>query len=745
MDVIGESVVLQSAGSLSVAVTALIMMIVQLVFVLRRNRFNLYGWSFGISFSAMLYAIGVFFEYNAPPGPLNQWAGRLEFSVIVCLIHLLFGFTFSYFKVNANRYHQIAGLFHLVQIGLIWGTDLVVSSEFVSRHFIGLSRPYTEPALGPLGLIFIGYGFLACLVAMAIWLRLEDPHEHHKRPFLLGIALWILLGIHDGLAVLGATTVQYLMEYGFLLSAIVVLWIVSSRFYEMLAEDKYRIISELINDGILVIQDGKIVFENPACRKLAGQSVIGWEIEKLSMVFTTTDGDTLLSFFGSLIHARELDDSITRTLCKKGKTESIIEIKADTIEYKSAPAFLAVLRDITERIRKENALRKSEERIAHLKKMESLGLLAGGVAHDLNNVLTGVVSYPELILMELPEKSKLRGPVLTIQDSGKRAAAIVNELLTITRGAAIEKNVINLNRVIDIYMRSPEHKKLLMFHPKVKVQTALEEQLLNIKGSSMHFGKAVMNLVSNAAEAIEEEGKVVISTANRHLDRDLHSYSTIPRGEYVVLTVKDTGPGIGRDDLDRIFEPFYTKKVMGRSGTGLGLTLVWNVAQDHDCHIDVISDHHGTQFDIYCHTTRETPSEETKKCPLSEYLGQGERILVVDDVKNQRKITCLILDKLGYTADSASSGEAAIDYIRKNGAVDLLLLDMIMEPGMNGRETFERIKEIQPDQKAIILSGYSETEDVRQALKAGVARHLGKPVTIDVLGQAVKEVLHGLK
>ena len=432
---------------------------------------------------------------------------------------------------------------------------------------------------------------------------------------------------------------------------------------------------------------------------------------------------------------------IVRIEKNEGK-ESVIEINANAIRFnKAGIAFLAVLRDISERIREEKARKENEEKVARLKKMESLGLLAGGVAHDLNNVLSGIVSYPELILMDLPEDSKLRQPILTIQESGKRAAAIVSELLTVARGAAIEKEVMNLNRIVEDYVRSPEHKKLLMFHPKVTVETDLEAQLLNIKGSPMHFGKAIMNLVSNAAEAIEGRGRVVVSTANRYLDRPVKGYGTIPEGEYTVLTVMDNGPGMDRETLDRIFEPFYTKKVMGRSGTGLGLTLVWNVIQDHGAYINIISNDQGTCFEIYCHTTREMPADKVYSLQINNLYGQGERVLVVDDVKSQREIACQILDKMGYKTDSVSSGEAAIEYVRKHGGVDLLLLDMIMDPGINGRETYDRIKEIHPDQKAIILSGFSETEEVKKALKAGAAKYIKKPFFINDLGQAIKGVL----
>ena len=206
----------------------------------------------------------------------------------------------------------------------------------------------------------------------------------------------------------------------------------------------------------------------------------------------------------------------------------------------------------------------------------------------------------------------------------------------------------------------------------------------------------------------------------------LKGYADVKVGEYAVLTVADDGPGISPDDLNRIFEPFYTKKVMGRSGTGLGLTLVWNVIQDHAGYIDVISDaRNGTRFELYFPITRDAVSKKTTSQPIENFRGRGEMILVVDDVKSQRDISCHMLEKLGYRAESASSGEAAVAYL-KNHRVDLVVLDMIMDPGIDGSETYARIKAIHPDQKAIIVSGFSETEQVKKTLELGAGRFLKK-------------------
>jgi two-component system cell cycle sensor histidine kinase/response regulator CckA len=376
--------------------------------------------------------------------------------------------------------------------------------------------------------------------------------------------------------------------------------------------------------------------------------------------------------------------------------------------------------------------------------MESLGILAGGVAHDLNNVLSGIINYPELILLNLPEDSTLRKSVIAIKDSGLKAAAIVQDLLTMARGVAVSMQPVNLNKVILGYLRSPECKKLLQYHPQVTICEILDSELFHIMGSPVHVGKVVMNLVSNAAEAIGGEGTISISTENCYLHTPLKGYDDVTPGEYAVLRVSDTGPGIHPEDLHRIFEPFYTKKQMGRSGTGLGLTLVWNVMRDHDGYIDVQSSAKGTTFKMYFPISRELSCEKSAVVRHEDLQGNGETVMVVDDVKSQREIFCSMLEVFKYNPVAVAGGEAAIEYL-KTHKVDLLLLDMMMDPGINGCETYRRIIADQPSQKAIIVSGYAETDQVKEAQRLGAGRYLKKPVVMEELGKALKEALLGDK
>ncbi|MFH2219393.1 MAG: ATP-binding protein [Pseudomonadota bacterium] len=402
---------------------------------------------------------------------------------------------------------------------------------------------------------------------------------------------------------------------------------------------------------------------------------------------------------------------------------------------------LCIGNDITELKQAEQEKRDLEVRLQRAQKMEALGTLAGGVAHDLNNILSGIVSYPELLLMDTPLDSPMRKPILTIQKSGEKAAAIVQDLLTLARRGVVTKQVVKINSIITEYLESPEYENLIEHHPNVRVKTDLAPNLLNILGSPVHLSKTIMNLVSNAAEAISDSGEIKISTGNRYVDTFIHGYDEVKEGDYVSLSVSDTGIGISSRDLERIFEPFYTKKIMGKSGTGLGTAVVWGTVKDHKGYVDVKSTlGKGTHFTLYFPVTRQELPDEKATSSFEDFMGKGESILIVDDMENQREIASGMLKKLGYSVSSVSSGEEAVAYMKENSA-DLLVVDMIMEPGIDGLETYKKIIEIHPGQKAIIASGFSETERVKEAQRLGAKAYVKKPYLIEKIGQVVRSAL----
>ena len=373
--------------------------------------------------------------------------------------------------------------------------------------------------------------------------------------------------------------------------------------------------------------------------------------------------------------------------------------------------------------------------------MEAIGTLAGGVAHDLNNILSGIVSYPGLLLMDIPQDSPLRKPLLTIQKSGERAAAIVQDLLTLARRGVVVTEMVNINSIAYEYLKSPEYENLQINHPEVRVKTNLDTNLLNILGSPVHLSKTIMNLVSNAAEAISDSGEIFISTENQYIDTSINSFDEVKEGDYVTLSVSDTGIGISSQNLERIFEPFYTKKVMGKSGTGLGMAVVWGTVKDHKGYIDVKStEDQGSKFTLYFPAVRQELPSEKSVLSFEDFMGKGESILIVDDVKDQREIVSAMLKKLGYSVATVSSGEEAVEFMKNNSA-DLLLLDMIMEPGIDGLDTYKKIIELNPGQKAIIVSGFSETERVKEARRLGVRSYIQKPYLIETIGQVVRAEL----
>ncbi|HEB51081.1 MAG TPA: transporter substrate-binding domain-containing protein [Desulfobulbus sp.] len=398
--------------------------------------------------------------------------------------------------------------------------------------------------------------------------------------------------------------------------------------------------------------------------------------------------------------------------------------------------------ELLERIRAEKEKEALQRVIHRSKKMEALGLLAGGVAHDLNNILSGIVGYPDLMLSRLEPDDPMYGQLEAIKRSGLQAVAVVADLLTIARGSASEKKPLDINGLVRDYLASPEYKQLADRYPRVTLVLDLCPDLPALHGSPVHIRKSIMNLVINGYEAIKDRpGEVRIRTARQVVTgREGEDHDGPKPGEYVVLTVADTGIGIAAEDLDRVFEPFYSKKHMARSGSGLGLAVVWNTVQDHEGHILVHSDEGGTRFELYFQATDAEGADEDGEGTESVPRGRGERILVVDDEEPVRELARTILTHLGYRPETVASGEEAVNYLKYH-EVELVILDMIMEPGMDGLETYRRILEVAPGQRAIIASGYAEDYRVRAAMELGAGLFIRKPYTIRQLAHAVQAEL----
>ncbi|MCP4022307.1 MAG: response regulator [Desulfobacteraceae bacterium] len=507
-----------------------------------------------------------------------------------------------------------------------------------------------------------------------------------------------------------------------------------------ISRDYMDAVLDSMNDTVFAVSPAGLIKKT----NMGGIELTGFTqkelMEKSIMDFFKEYENTLFSQFLAQPHLINEE----QTVITKDLEQVAVLVSLSTMTPQSPGSdtdVICVIRDIRELKKNEQEKADLEAKLFRLQKMEALGTLAGGVAHDLNNILSGISAYPELLLEDLPQDSPLRKPITIIKKSGTKAAAVVQDLLTLARRGVATMEIVNINDLVKNSIESPECESIMEYHPDVAVNIDLDTDLLNVKGSELHIGKTIMNLISNSAEAMPKGGNIFIKTRNRYIDMPLFKYDQITVGDYIVITVTDMGDGIAPEDVDHIFEPFYTKKKMGRSGSGLGMAVVWGTVKDHKGYIDVKSEPgKGTSFDLYFPATREAVPKEESDISLEDLKGNNERILVVDDVEEQRFVAVSILKRLGYQPESVESGEAAIAYLIEK-KVDLIVLDMIMEPGLDGLETYEKILKTNPNQKAIIASGFAETERVRKVQHLGAAQYIKKPYTPLQIGKAVKKVL----
>ncbi|MCP4337457.1 MAG: ABC transporter substrate-binding protein [Desulfobulbaceae bacterium] len=510
-----------------------------------------------------------------------------------------------------------------------------------------------------------------------------------------------------------------------------------------ISEIRYKDLFDHSTSGVAVydqVDDGQdFIFKdfNKACEKIETiprEAVLG---RKVTEVFPGVEKFGLLDVLRQVWQTGE-PALHPVSLYKDGKIQGWRENRV----YKLPTGeIVAVYDDITKQKQLEHEKQIVETQLQRAQKMEAIGLMAGGVAHDLNNILAGMTGYPELLLLTLPEDSDLRQPIEAIKESGKRAAAVVADLLTVARGAASTRSVANLNTLIIEYVDSPEWRQLHSLNQHIRCEKILDENLPNISCSPIHIKKCIMNLVTNGVEAMDTSGSIELCTNAVSPELQWLTEHGLTQKEYVVLTVTDTGIGIPKDDIEHIFEPFYSKKVMGRSGTGLGLAVVWNTVEDHDGKIFVESSENGTCFQLYFPTTNVEDASQPENNVKEKITGNNERILVVDDEPQLCDIASQMLQASGYNVDTVSSGELAIKYLEEN-SVDIIVIDMLMEPGMNGYQTYKEMLKLYPDQKAIIVSGFSESDDVKAALKIGATGFFKKPYSMDQLVQAVNGALN---
>jgi two-component system, cell cycle sensor histidine kinase and response regulator CckA len=410
------------------------------------------------------------------------------------------------------------------------------------------------------------------------------------------------------------------------------------------------------------------------------------------------------------------------------------------------PKTIAFIADLTERKQAEagrkqaeEALRQSEEQLRQAQKMEAVGRLAGGVAHDFNNVLSVILSYADFILADLKPSDPLQADVGEISKAATRAAGLTRQLLTFSRQQVVEPRVIDLHEVLtgmDKMLQRILGEDVQLVSPPPKSSG-------RVKADPSHIEQVILNLVVNARDAMPTGGKLTIETGNVVLD-DSYAMSHLPTrpGPYVMLAVSDTGIGMDRETQKRIFEPFFTTKEMGK-GTGLGLSTVFGIVRQSGGNIWVYSEPgKGTTFKVYL--PRVDDEVDVLRPPIAPSTLRGtETILLVEDEEQVRVIALNILQRQGYRVIPArNAGEALLICERHTEGIDLLLTDVVM-PQMSGPELAKRLAQTRPEMKVLCMSGYTDDSIVRHGvLETGVA-FVQKPITPALLTRKVREVLDG--
>ncbi len=406
---------------------------------------------------------------------------------------------------------------------------------------------------------------------------------------------------------------------------------------------------------------------------------------------------------------------------------------AATPQYREGQlaGILGICRDVTERLSLEQQLRQAQ-------KMEAVGRLAGGVAHDFNNILTAITGYADLLLEDLGTTDRRRDDIAEIRKAAERAAGLTRQLLAFSRQQVMQVRVLDLNDVV----ADTQNMLGRLLGEDIALVTRLDPALGAVKADPGQLEQVIMNLAVNARDAMPGGGKLTIETANAELD-DTYVREHFPArpGSYVMLAVSDTGTGMSDEVQSHLFEPFFTTKEKGK-GTGLGLATVYGIVKQSGGYIWVYTEPgHGTTFKIYLPRVAGAPAQRASG-PKASPVGAGtETVLLAEDEAAVRAVARHALERQGYTVLEASSGEAALDLAeRHSGRIHLLLTDVIM-PGMNGRALALRLSELRPDLRVVYMSGYTEEAITRHGVLEPGLTYVQKPFTPEGLARKVREVL----
>lgn len=508
------------------------------------------------------------------------------------------------------------------------------------------------------------------------------------------------------------------------------------------SKEKYRAILENIEDGYYEVDlVGNFTFFNDFLCRISGQrrdEIMGvnyrqyTDEENAAKLF-----DTFHKVFETGIPAKAFDLEI---IAKPGETRNV-EISVSLIKNNAneAEGFRGIIRDITERKQAEEHKEKLEAQLQQAQKMEAIGTLAGGVAHDFNNILQAINGYTQLLLMKKTPDHPDYNKLTQLQKSGERAANLVNQLLTFSRKMEGERRRVSLNHEIQLMEKLLERTIPRMIERRMD----LEDSLWPVHADPVHIQQILLNLGSNAADAMPEGGKLIIQTRNVLVDQKSDDMPGAEPGPYVRLTISDTGCGMDEDTVKQIFDPFFTTKEVGK-GTGLGLASVYGIVKSHNGHIICHSrKNRGTSFRIYLPAVSQQETETAPSQKEALPVSGTETLLLVDDEFPIREACAENLQHFGYQVLCAENAQKAIDLYRNLGdEIDIVILDLSM-PGMGGTRCMRELLALNPAARIIISSGYAANGLAKEALASGACDFIGKPYHSADLAKKIRAILDG--
>lgn len=497
------------------------------------------------------------------------------------------------------------------------------------------------------------------------------------------------------------------------------------------SEEKYRLLIENATDAIFIVQDGKLNFSNPRAFEIFTPLEFDETFDSFLNHVDSDSRDTILSSQERLLAGGEEAAHVEFKLNDPHSREIWVQMNSVFIEWEEKPATLNYLRDVTHSKQIEAQLRQAQ-------KMEAIGTLAGGLAHDFNNLLMAIQGNVSLLLLEYEKDPRLHELLRNIEQKIEHGSQITSQLLGYVRKGKSQQKTFDLNRLV-----SETAESFGRIKKDASIYFDLATDLWSVISDRGQIEQVLLNLFINAGDAMPDGGNLFLASKN------VTDYETVPTknisgpGRYVKLTIRDTGQGISPENLDRIFDPFFTTKGMGL-GSGLGLTSSYGIIKNHNGNISVNSQvGEGTVFEILL------PAAEGK-CQTSheknEAILKGSgTILIADDEEMILEIAVKMLEKLGYTVFKACNGREALEiYKCHSDGIDLVILDMVM-PGISGGEAYDRIKEINPQSKILLASGYSADGKAREILNRGCDGFIQKPFNLEKLAAKVGKIVKPVK